>query len=180
MATPAIALKHLTDELQKEGLNPKNAARVAAEIARALNVKDHEVGILRLERQMMHFVHPAMLANVGAIPVNTSIAVAARVVSTKKPEIINNLAQTKHASVFEAVELQKKPKVVGQQVNPEEKLAHVIQKMISVPIIGQAGVVGVIEVSRKGKSAPEAGPDFSPADLQKLVTIASSLAGCFK
>ena len=83
MATPAIALKQLTDELQKEGLNPKNAARVAAEIARALNVKDHEVGILRLERQMMHFVHPARLANVGAIPVNTSIAVAARVVSTK-------------------------------------------------------------------------------------------------
>jgi hypothetical protein len=180
LATPAIAFKQLADELQKDGLNPKNAVRVAGEIARTLNVKDHEVGILRLEKQMLHFVHPAKLATVGALPVNTSIAVAARVVSTKKPEVINSLAQTKHASVFESVELQKRPKVVGQQANPEEKLAHVIQKMMSVPIIGQAGVVGVIEVSRKGKSAPEAGADFSPADLQKLVTIASSLARCFK
>ncbi len=180
MSTPAITFKQLADELQKEGLTPKNAIRAAGEIAKTLNVKDHEVGILRLEKQMLHFIHPAKLATVGAIPVNTSIAVAARVVTTKKPEIINNLAQTKHASVFEAVELQKKPKVVGQQADPEEKLSHVIQKMMSVPIVGPAGIVGVIEVSRKGKSAPEAGPDFTASDLQKLMTIAASLARCFK
>ncbi len=180
MSTPAIPFKQLADQLQKEGLTPKNAVRAAAEIARTLNVKDHEVGILRLEKQMLHFIYPAKLATVGAIPVNTSIAVAARVVTTRKPEIINNLAQTKHASVFEAVELQKKPKVVGQHADPEEKLAQVIQKMMSVPIIGPTAVLGVVEVSRKGKSAPEAGPDFTPADLQKLMTIAASLASCFK
>ncbi len=180
MTTPAIAFKQLADELQKEGINPKNAVRVAGEIAKVLNVKELEVGILRLEKQMLHFIYPAKLATVGAIPVNTSIAIAARVVTTKKPEIINNLAQTKHASVFEAVELEKKAKVVGQHVDPEEKLTHVIQKMMSVPILGPAGVLGVIEVSRKGKSAPEAGPDFTPADLQKATTMAASLARCFK
>lgn len=180
MAAPVINFAQLASEIQKEGVNPKNAVRVAGEIAKTLNVHEHEVGILRLDKQMLHFIHPAKLATVGAIPVNTSVAVAARVVNTKRPEIINNLAQTKHASVFESIELQKKPKVVGKQVNPEERLAQVIQKMMSAPIIGAAGVVGVIEVSRKGKSAPEAGLDFTPADLKKLVAIASTLSKCFK
>lgn len=180
MAAPVINFAQLASELQTEGINPKNSVRVASEIAKSLHVQEHEVGILRLDKQMLHFIHPAKLAMAGAIPVNTSIAVAARVVSTKRPEIINNLAQTKHASVFESIELQKKPKVVGRPANPEERLAQVIQKMMSVPIVGPAAVVGVIEVSRKGKSAPEAGPDFTPGDLQKLVTIASALAKCFK
>ena len=94
---------------------------------------------------------------------------------------LGNFAQSKHASVFEAVELGVgKPKVAGQHANPEEKLMHVIQKMMSVPVMGPAGVAGVIQVSRKGRSAPEAGGDFTPADLQKLVAIAASLAKCFK
>lgn len=180
MATPAIAFTQLVNEIQKEGINAKNAVRVAGEIAKTLSVREHEVGILRLEKQVLHFIHPAKLAAVGAIPMNTSIAVAARVVGTKRPEIINNLAQTKHASVFESVELEKKQKIIGMKLSPDEKLANVIQKMMTVPILGAAGVVGVIEVSRKGKSAPDAGPDFLPADLQKLTTIASALAKCFK
>ncbi len=180
MTTLAIAFKQLADELQKEGLTPKNAARAAAEIAKTLNVRDHEVGILRFEKQVLQFIYPLKLATAGVIPVNTSIAVAARVATSKKPEIINNLAQTKHASVFESIAFDGKAKVIGQQVDPEIKLAGVIQKMVTVPVLGPAGVVGVIQVSRKGKTAPEAGADFTPADLQKLVTIAASLARCFK
>ncbi len=179
MTTPAMSFKQLADQLQQEGINPKNAVRVAGEIANTFKVDNRDVGILCLEKQMLHFIHPAKLANIGTIPVNTSIAVAARVVSTKRPEVINNLAQTKHASVFESVELQGKPKF-GGQISAEEKLAHVVQKMMSAPIVGPSGVVGVIEVCRKGKSAPEAGPDFTPADLQKLAALASSLAACFK
>jgi hypothetical protein len=38
----------------------------------------------------------------------------------------------------------------------------------------------VIQVSRKGTSAPAAGADFTPQDLQKLVTIATSLGKVFK
>jgi len=180
MATPVIAFAQLANEIEKDGLNPKNGERVAAEIAKAFGVKEDEVGILRLEKQMLSFVFPARLATVGSIPVNTSTSVAARTANTKRAEIINNFAQSKHASVFEAVELAGKPKIAGQHPHPEEKLAHVIQKLMSVPVMGPAGVVGVIEVSRKGKSAPEAGADFSPPDLQKLVTIAASLAKCFK
>ena len=180
MATPVLAFAQLANEIEKEGINAKNAERVAAEISKTFNVKEDEVGILRMDRMMLSFLYPAKLATVGSIPVNTSTALVARTASTKRAEIINNFAQSKHASVFEAVELGAKQKVVGQHVSPEEKLLHVIQKMMSVPVLGPAGVVGVIEVSRKGKSAPDAGPDFTPADLQKLVAVAASIAKCFK
>src|SRR5512143_525499 len=131
MATPLIAFAQLANEIEKEGLNPKNGERVAHEIAKAFGVKEDEVGILRLERQMLSFIFPGKLATVGSIPVNTSTSVAART------------ANTKRADVSEALELANKPKVVGQHVNPEDKLAHVIQKMMSVPVLGPAGVVGV-------------------------------------
>ena len=181
MATPVMAFAQLATEIEKEGLNNKNGERIAAELAKAFGVKDDEVAILRMDKSMLSFVYPAKLAAVGSIPVNTSTSLAARTANTKRAEILNNFAQSKHASVFEAVELGAgKPKVAGQHANPEEKLAHVIQKMMSVPVIGPAGVVGVIEISRKGRSAPEAGADFAPPDLQKLVTIAASLAKCFK
>ncbi|HVP43176.1 MAG TPA: hypothetical protein VMS96_07070 [Terriglobales bacterium] len=179
MATPVIAFAQLANEIEGEGLNPKNGGRVAAEIAKTFGVKEDEVGILRLEKQMLSFIYPPKLATVGSIPINTSTALAARTATTKRAEIVNNFAQSKHASVFESVELAGKPKVAGHP-SPEEKLIHVIQKMMSVPVMGPAGVLGVIEVSRKGKTAPEAGGDFTPADLQKLVTIAASLAKCFK
>jgi len=61
-----------------------------------------------------------------------------------------------------------------------KKEVHTIQKLMSAPVLGAEGVVGVIEICRKGTSAPAAGPDFSPADLQKLVAISGSLAKCFK
>jgi hypothetical protein len=173
MATPVLAFAQLANEIEKEGLNAKNGERVAAEIAKVFNVKEDEVGILRMDRMMLSFVFPAKLSTVGSIPVNTSTSLAARTANTKRAEIINNF-------VFEAVELGNKQKVVGQHANPEEKMTHVIQKMMSVPVMGPAGVAGVIEVSRKGKSAPDAGADFTPADLQKLVAVAASLAKCFK
>ena len=180
MSTPAISFGQLSDKIGVGGLNSTNTGAVAAEIAKTFLVRDHEVGILRLHRQLLHFLYPQKLAMAGSIPVTaSSVAVAARVVQTKTPEIINNLAQTKHASVFEAVELESKAKAIGHRASPEEKLASVIQKMMTVPVLGPSGVVGVIEVSRKGKSAPEAGADFTPADLRKLVAIAASLAKNF-
>ena len=180
MSTPAISFTDLSNQIGKEGLNSKNVGPVAAEIAKTFHVREHEVGILQLQKQQLHFLYPPKLAMAGSIPVSaSSVAVAARVVNTKTPEIINNLAQTKHASVFEAVELQSK-KAAGHRVDPEEKLAIVIQKMMTVPLLGTAGVLGVIEVSRKGKSAPEAGPDFTPADLRKLTAIAATLAKSIK
>lgn len=178
MATPAIAFAQLANEFEAEGLTPQNGERVAAELAKTFSVQPDEVAIMRLDRTLLSFVYPSKLQNVGSIPLNTSTSVAARTATSKRAEAINNFAQTKHASVFESVELGKKaPVVAGQKV---ERHTHSIQKLMSVPVVGPAGVLGVIQVCRKGESAPAAGADFGPPDLQRLVAIATALVRCFK
>jgi hypothetical protein len=179
MATPVLAFAQIANECESEGLAPKNAERIAAEIGKVFSVHGDEVAILKLERSQLHFVYPTKLHNVGSIPLNTSTSVAARTANTKRAEAINNFAQIKHASVFESVELAA-PKQHAIGGAKEDKQAHIIQKLMSVPVIGPAGVLGVIQVCRKGKSAPEAGTDFAPADLQKLVQIGNTLVKCFK
>jgi hypothetical protein len=179
MATPVLAFAQLANECEAEGLTPKNAEKIGAELAKTFNVQADEVAVLKVEKQSLGFAYPTKLGHVGTVPVNASSSVAGRTATTKRAEIINNFAQTKHASVFESVDLGGKPKgaVPGEKV---DKHTHVIQKLMTVPVVTPTGVVGVIQISRKGTSAPAAGPDFTPADLQKLVTIATSLGKIFK
>lgn len=176
MASPVLAFAQLANEFEAEGINGHNGEKVAAEIAKTFSVQGDEVSILRVDKSQLWFVYPAKLGNVGSIPINTSGSVAGRTATTKRAEVINNFAQTKHATVFESVDLTGKKVPAGSK--PEEK--HIIQKLMTVPVVSPNGVVGVIQVCRKGVSAPAAGADFSPADLQRLVQIANSLMKCFK
>jgi len=174
MATPAAAFAQIATDCEAEGLTPKNGEKIGHEIAKAFNVQNDEVGIMRIDKQHLVFVYPSKLHNLGSIPLNTTTSVAARSAQTKRAEILNNFAQAKHTSIFESVDLGNKPKAIGEKVEP-----HLIQKLMCVPVVGPAGAVGVIEVCRKGTSAPAAGADFLPADMQKLVMIAGSLLKCF-
>ncbi len=179
MATPTLSFAQLASECEPEGLSPKNAEKIGHELAKAFGVKEDEVGILRIEKQNLVFCYPAKLHNVGSIPLNTSSSVAVRTANTRRAEVINNFAQIKHTSVFEAVELSthKPAPVPGDKT---DRHLHVIQKLMSAPVVGPAGTLGVIQVSRKGTSAPAAGSDFTPGDLQKLVACATALVKCFK
>lgn len=177
MATPAQGIAQLVAEIQKDGLSTQNSDRVAAVLAKSFKVKLEEVALLRLVGQNLVFLYPSKLHQVGSIPLNTTNSIAARTASAKRAEIINNFAQTKHTSVFEAVDLDNTPKPIGAKT---DRSAQMIQKLISVPILGPGGVLGVIQVCRKGPSGPAAGPDFTPPDLQNLVGIAGSLVPCFK
>ncbi len=179
MATPILAFAQIANECEAEGLSPKNGERIAGELAKTFGVQPDEVGIMRVEKASLMFVFPSKLHNVGSIPLNTSNSVAARTATSKRAEIINNFAQANHASVFEAVELGAGHKHVPGE-KPADKQQHVIQKLMSVPVMGPAGAIGVVQISRKGVSAPAAGLDFTPADLQKLVSLAGALAKCFK
>src|SRR5512141_831996 len=105
MATPALAFAQLANDFEAEGLTPKNAERLGQELAKVFSVKEDEVGILRIEKQNLVFCYPAKLHNVGSIPLNTSTSVAVRTANSRRAEVINNFAQIKHTSVFEAVEL---------------------------------------------------------------------------
>src|SRR5512140_960828 len=169
MATAALPFAQIATECEAEGLTPKNAERIGHELAKTFNVKADEVGILRIEKQNLVFCYPSKLHNVGSIPLNTSTSVAVRTSNSRRAEVINNFAQLKHTSIFETVQLSGSGQ---QQVGGGERSArhlHVIQKLMSAPVVGPNGTLGVIQISRKGSSAPSSGPDFTPADLQKLV-----------
>lgn len=84
----------------------------------------------------------------------------------KRPEIINHFSVVPHASVFEAV-----PLVEDERGDP-------IQKIMSAPTILEKKISGVIQVSRKARTAAEAGPDFTHGELRELKTIADALAPC--
>jgi hypothetical protein len=45
-----------------------------------------------------------------------------------------------------------------------------------VPLAGPSGVIGVLQISRKGVTPGKAGADFNFSDLQKLLPKAASLA----
>lgn len=177
MATPVMAFAQIANECEADGLTTKNGERIASELAKVFNVHTTEVGILRVEKSNLVFVYPPKLHNVGSIPLNTTGSIAARTATTKRAEVINNFAQTKHTSVFEAVELESKPKEIGRE---HDHAVHMIQKLMSAPVVAGTSTVGVIQVSRKGTAAPQAGADFTAQDLQKLVAVAGALAKVFQ
>ncbi|HLY99581.1 MAG TPA: hypothetical protein VKT33_11025 [Candidatus Angelobacter sp.] len=173
--TLTAPLAQLASECQSEGLTRQNAERIAAELAAVFGVQSDEVGILRLEKDSLVFVHPAHLENVGKIPLNTSGSMAVRTFNSKRGEISNSFAQTRHTTFFEMI-----PAGKGTSIPKDSKEKRTIQKMISCPVVAEEKSVGVIQVCRKGSSPLDAGQDFSSLDLQKLLGIAKTLAICFK
>ena len=175
MATTPAPLAQLATECETEGLTIPNAERIAAELAAQFSVHHDEVGILRVEKDSLVFVYPTRLQNVGRIPLNTSSSVAVRTFNTRRGEVSNSFAQTRHTTFFEMVALEKPG--VSKKASREKQ---VIQKLMSAPVVAGAQSVGVIQICRKAPNPLEAGADFVPADLQKLAAIANTLAKCFK
>lgn len=174
--TTTESLARLVSKIQDEGLTEENARRVGRELAGSFGVQEDEVGILQLEGNSLVFCHPAKLKSVGKIPLNSSSSVASRTASTRRPEIINNFPQVKHTTVFEAVDLSQSEEVSDDRPDPTWRL---IQKLISAPVMDGKKVRGVIQISRKGPSAKNAGTDFSADDLRRLVDAAAVIAPCF-
>ena len=172
-ATPAVEINRLVDEAVKGGkaLDEGALKKVAHEFTRLFSVKSDEVAILELEQNgsVLSFLYPPKLRKVGSIPMTTTNSLAVRTVREKRPEMINNFPAQKHPTVFESVAL-----------DEENQVRNPIQKIMSVPLIVEGKAVGVVQISRKGKSITTAGADFTIRDLTALVTTAGVLAKCFK
>jgi len=135
-------------------------------LAKIFRVQYTEVAFLRLEGGLLRFVFPEYLRTTGAIPLSSK-AVAAHTALSKKPEIFNNFARVKHASIFETI----KP-----EDNDETAAPAPIQKLMSVPVMDRdSAVVGVIQISRKALDSKFA-QDFSREDLHDLELVAGLLA----
>jgi hypothetical protein len=137
---------------------------IAERIAKNLGVRPDEIALMGVSTRWrhLHFLVPETLKQVGFIPLSSTSAIAARTARESRPDIINNLASVRHATVFEGV------KIGGES-------SELIQKMISAPILSGDKVVGVIQVSRKGRNPSIAGPDFSADDLGKVLSLCKPL-----
>jgi GAF domain-containing protein len=139
-------------------------------ISKHYAIHHHEVAIFVLsdDGRFLKFVVPEKLQAVGQIPLTSTNSLAARTARDKRPEVINHFSVVPHASVFEAVPLE------------EEQRGDPIQKIMSAPMILEKKLIGVIQISRKGPTAAEAGPDFTHPELRELKVIADAVAPCVR
>lgn len=162
----ASELERIASALESDatGNSQISLASIALRIAKNLGVKPDEIALMGVSNRWrhLHFLVPESLKQVGFIPLSSTSAIAARTARESRPDIINNFASVRHATVFEGV------KIGGET-------SELIQKMISAPILSGEKVVGVIQVSRKGVNTKEAGPDFTADDLGKILALCKPL-----
>ncbi|MGH9714925.1 MAG: GAF domain-containing protein [Candidatus Acidiferrales bacterium] len=163
-------LKKWTAELVRKGGGEDFVGfnRAVDLVRKNFAVQPHEVAIFAMtpDARFLYFVVPEKLKDVGRIPLTSTNSLAARTVREKRAEIINHFSVVPHASVFEAVPL------------IEEERGDPIQKIMSAPMTLEKKVIGVIQVSRKGKTAADAGPDFTHSELRELRAMADLIAPC--
>jgi hypothetical protein len=91
----------------------------------------------------------------GTILLSSAAALAARTARENRLDVVNNFAQSRHASLFEGVPLGRRQDVC-------------IQKLMSAPNLRRGEVVGGVQICRKGESQQDCGADFKSADLKTL------------
>ena len=170
MSDPLADFTKIIDALLQAGqpVEVPIVAKLAGDIGKAFSVRPDEVAILATtpDDKFLRFLVPEKLQMIGTIPLNSTSTMVSRTAREKRSEIINNFTTARHSTVFEAVPLDSK-----QRGDP-------IQKIMSVPVVNNNKVLGVLQVSRKGKSVTTAGADFSAAELNSLNQFASQIGRC--
>jgi transcriptional regulator with GAF, ATPase, and Fis domain len=165
-----VELKKCVAELSHQGEDGGRVplGRIIELIGKNFGVQTHEVAILRLtsDERSLRFLMPDGLRVIGQIPLSSVNALAARTAREKRSEMINHFSVVPHASVFEGVPIS------------ETERGNPIQKIMSAPIAVGHKVIGVLQVSRKGKAMADAGADFTYPQLRELKTIADTLGPC--
>lgn len=152
--------------LLQAGSSPE---RVCQEIAGIFRVRLTEIALLQLDDKILRFLYPEELKALGMIPLS-SPSIAAHTALSGEPELFNNFSVVKHASVFETVKL-------GKTTSAERPVLLPIHKMMSAPINDEShGVLGVLQISRKGLELSSSGPDFTLEDLHQLQVAANILS----
>ena len=156
----------LLDNMTQAGQRPttEDLAQLAEAVGKMFAADADEVAILAVspKSKSLKFLIPEKLSVVGTIPLTSTSALAARTVRERKAEMANNFNTSRHASVFEAVPLGRRQ-------------GETIFKIMSAPILEGKKVAGVVQISRKGNSASDSGPDFTSKDLQNLTSLSSTL-----
>ncbi len=161
-----MGLKEDLQGIFQEKKASKEALEAAAEvlataIAEKLAVIPEEVAILVLTttQKSLKFIWPPPLFKSGSVlPVSHKSAIAATVLSTRKGKVDNKISESKHLRFFE-------------NIRGMETSGLPIQKMVALPLMVAGRPIGVLEISRKGRTPEAAGPDFTAQDAQTLVGL---------
>lgn len=161
-------LRKWATEATRHGMDGAGLGKAVEVISGIFGVTEHEVAILGVtgDGRFLKFLAPQALRAVGQIPLSSGNALAVRTMREMRPEVINHFYAVPHASVFEGVPVS------------EKERGEPIQKIMSSPVMSSGKAIGVVQVSRKGKSTNEAGADFTTQQLQTLKTISDVLAPC--
>jgi hypothetical protein len=155
-------LGSLVESLERAGKAPEAAdtKKISQDLAKLFGVDPDEVAILALsdKEKSLKFLFPEKLVAVGTIPLSSTSALAARSARERRSEVVNNFSVTRHATVFEGVPMGRAP-------------GELIQKIMSAPILHGSKVSGVVQISRKGRTVADAGPDFTQKDLRTLASL---------
>lgn len=140
------------------------ADRVVKAVCQQFGTRSDEVAILMAtsDRKHLRFAAPRKFADLGTIPVSKRDSIAVGIFNRGTGEAINNVPMVKHVAFFESVKIR-------DRVMP-------IQKMVTVPIVHDGQVVGVAQISRKGETPAEAGPDFGQADVVRAEELFQAVA----
>ena len=139
------------------------AERAVRTVAPTFGSGHDEIAILMLsvDRDHLRFVAPRKFSSLGTIPMSKRDSIAVSVLTKKVGQTTNNVPTVRHVSFFESIKIKDRP--------------FPIQKMITAPIFAGSEAVGVIQISRKGETPRDAGPDFTGADLKKLQDLFSRI-----
>jgi len=133
-------------------------------LSRQMQVEEDEVALFLLDERktVLHFLWPKRFRQVGFIPFSSLDSLAARTAREGRVFLNNTFASVHHASFFEKIRLKD-----GIADRPKP-----IQKIISVPMVADADIKGVIQISRKGEVGDEL-PDFDDRAARFLVELAT-------
>lgn len=138
---------------------------VAEELALFFTVRTHEIGIFKVNhnKHEIVFIWPQGMTTYGHIPLNAVNSLVAKTANDRSTTLDNEFSSSRHLFIFEHMLAEKSERIP-------------LQKIMSAPIIKGDEVVGVLQISRKAATLPEAGADFTPQNLESLNAISSILA----
>jgi hypothetical protein len=110
--------------------------------------------VVHRDGKSLEFAYPPQLKR-NIIPVDRK-SIAGRAVISKRSYISNSVGEEKGFFLFDWL---------ISMGNTQ------IQKMITYPVIFADNVVKVLQVTRRGVSCSEAGPDFQSEDVEKIQSI---------
>lgn len=140
---------------------------LARRLAEYFKVEAHEVGLFRVDTtgRFLCFVWPPhRLTHDIKIPLKSFYStLVSKTAREKSGSIDNTFATSRHLKMLEL-----------SLVDRENCLP--MQKVMTVPVLDGENLLWVIQVSRKGTTLADAGPDFTLEQLESLQTVAGTLA----